>query len=85
MFLGKVFWQIGFWTFIFVHFEILKKLYHEKTRYFRFFKYPNIIYYAYCLLPAAAIMQPKCSIKVCAQMAADIAANETVALTWHSI
>ena len=40
---------------------------------------------AYCLLPAAAIMQPKCSIKVCAQMAADIAANETVALTWHSI
>ena len=30
-----------FWTFIFVHFEILKKLSHEKTRYFRFFKCLN--------------------------------------------
>jgi hypothetical protein len=45
MFLGKVFWQIGFWTFIFVHFEILKKLSHEKTRYFRFFKYLNYLPY----------------------------------------
>jgi hypothetical protein len=38
---GKVFWQIGFWTFIFVHFEILEKLSNEKTRYFQFFKYPK--------------------------------------------
>ena len=30
-----------FWTFIFVHFEILKKLSNEKTRYFQFFKYPK--------------------------------------------
>jgi len=33
--LGKVFWQIRFWTFINVHFHFLKKLSREKTRHFK--------------------------------------------------